>query len=177
METTNKKANTLLLVVGLIVAAAGLCAMVWNMISELPTDIRTINIASIIVCVLTVFYGVSGYNIPHGNVMRVCLLAYACLFAVDIYFLGQSLAPFAKIAILASVVIAAYMAGRLLKKTRNIISFVVVLALQIVGQLTAGPSADAHVTALYWSEIALWCAMGLIYIARFESHIQAGKAE
>ena len=177
MGTTNKKSNTLLLVVGLIIAAAGLCAMVWNMISELPVALRTLNIASIMVCVLTIFYGVSGYNIPHGNVMRVCFLAYACLFAADVYFLGETMAPFDKLASLASIVIAAYMAGRLRKKVRNIISFSVVLVLQIIGQTLSYTGDSAHALALAWSEVALWAAMGLIYLARFDSHIEAGKAE
>ena len=159
--------------------------MVWNMISELPTDFRTINIASIIVCVLTIFYGVSGYNIPHGNVMRICFLAYAFLFAADVYFMEEGMSPVDKIATLISIVAAAYMAGRLRKKVRNIISFIAVFALQLAGQYMTHASFDPsslpfdqiHAILLSWSEIALWSAMGLIYLARFDSHVEAGKAE
>lgn len=193
-KTKGKTAGLVILFAALAVVLFLLIANLFNL-QELPTKITCA--ISLAMCLCALFYGVYGYKIPHGNLIRYLLLAFAAATASE-FLLNPGMQKPMAICILLVVILSAYMAGRLGKNTECKILIALVGALLVavwaLQRFTQPPMMDMMPELpemgmelveerVDWlkdifpadiSRFLTWIALGVAYLFRFDEHKMLG---
>ena len=104
--------------------------MIFNFFVINETPLIITNIITLLLCLAVTFYGVYGYKIPHGNLLRYVILLFALALAAEI-FVNQGISKVCLILTLLACVLSAYTAGRLGKRKEAIVLFSLVAAFLI----------------------------------------------
>jgi len=183
MENNAAKKSNKGLVVGLIIAIVlVIITLVSNIavVIQESTDTRTmagISIANALFVLVYMFYE---YKVPHGNMLRYVMLAFALnlgLFGM-MYYKAEGNHFISTLYIVLSLAVA-FMSGRLGKLKKNKILSIVILALLAVGfalkfiNMEEGLSIFRGISSA--SEIAEWLAIATVYLVRFDAHKESGN--
>lgn len=130
---------------------------------------------------LVFFYGVYGYKIPHGNLVRYLMLILASynIFNVTVSIYRWYKLPWVVLVAgnLAAMLIG-YMAGRLNKFKKNIIIAAIVTVLLLVESFWYVKIPDVEISLLFYLDrslpIFMWLTIMSIYFFRYKEHKQAG---
>ncbi|GEM_PF-3622534 len=136
-------------------------------------------VVPILIYLLLAVYVLVEYRKPHGNLLRVTMLAYALMLAIWSAAQGES-AGCVYILPCTSVIIA-YLSGRLNKIKKNV-WWAAVAALFLIGygimQITmAEVEFNVLKCAHALGALLQWVTLMLAYFSRFEEHKQAGAGE
>lgn len=135
---------------------------------NLPLDIVTIFLYLVVI-----FYALYGYKIPHGNMFRIAMLVFA-------YMLLMTHAEgVMKYALFFCAVIVAYMSGRLHKYEECCAIIIGVLTILVVGSVQLFVNNLDNATSWYYTlaafnPVILWGTFSLAYVVRYQLHREAG---
>ncbi len=146
-------------------------------------SIRSFIVVGIYYC-LVFYYGVYGYKIPHGNLVRYLMLILAAynIFNVTVSIYRWYKLPWVVLVAgnLAAMFIA-YMAGRLNKFKKNIIVAVIVTALLLTECFWPVKIPGVEADALFFLDRSLplfmWLTTMSIYFFRYKEHTKAGLTD
>ena len=126
------------------------------------------------------FYTYYGYKKPHGNNMRYLLLLQAISIAVLVVVNGTTQPAFLTVNYLTSIILVAYMAGRLEHYKQNIVISVIVLISKLISTFyyidvwsKAGTLTFTNAVSCFGSTL-IWLLIVSGYIIRFKLHKEAG---
>ena len=128
-----------------------------------------------------IFYGLWGYKIPHGNLLRYEFIVFA-IMNILVLLTDLQLGLFASYLLAAKALLSIYMAGRLDKIKKNIWIMIAVLVLEIDYDLSFVISLKGSFTS-FISFIALFCGIYMwvalcgAYITRYKLHKEAGLTD
>ena len=131
MKKQNTKAS-----IGLILLFVATAISIVLLIIEFPAltelSMKIGCILSVIICLLALYYGICGYKVPHGNIIRYLLLAFAAVAASELLFNPIMIKPIT-VCLLLITILSSYMAGRLNKnkECKIIIAIVGILLIAI----------------------------------------------
>ena len=178
-----KNIPQLIIVVLLSLAGIATCiiSIFWRMDNYI--SVRSFIVVGVYYC-LVFFYGIYGYRIPHGNLVRYLMLILAAysVFNVTVSIYRWYKLPWIVLVAgnLAAVFIA-YMAGRLHKVKKNIIVAVIVTALLLVNSFWPVKIPGVDVNAFFFLDrslpIFMWLTTMSIYFFRYKEHTEAGLSE
>ena len=146
-------------------------------------SVRSFAVVGIYYC-LVFYYGINGYKIPHGNLVRYLMLILAAynIFNVTVSIYRWYKLPWVVLAAgnLAAMFIA-YMAGRLNKFKKNLIVAIIVTVLLLAECFWPVKIPGVEVDALFFLDrslpILMWLTIMSIYFFRYEEHTEAGLAD
>lgn len=181
--------ESIVLLIQMIITMAGLLiatGFAVNGTDKLPY------IVQISVYILTVFYAVIGYAIPHGNILKYIYMAYA--FAAGLIAATRGSDDLAKVLMVLAALLAAYMSGRLdrIGQNRKIIALVMLLliaraVLTDMGvNVSFGPGAAVCPEEVSpvpeggllpylvpFGELVQWITLAVSYLTRYKNHKEA----
>ena len=168
------------IVVLLSLAGIAVCvtSIFWRMDNYI--SVRSFIVVGIYYC-LVFYYGIYGYKIPHGNLVRHLMLILAAynVFNVTVSIYRWYKLPWVVLVAgnLAAMFIA-YMAGRLNKFKKNIIVAVIVAALLLAECFWPFKIPGVEADALFYLDRSLplfmWLTIMSIYFFRHKEHTVAG---
>ncbi|MBQ7687584.1 MAG: hypothetical protein IJT27_00055 [Clostridia bacterium] len=161
--------------------AVGVVSIFWRLDNFI--SIRSFIVVGAYYC-LVFFYGIYGYRIPHGNLIRYLMLILAAynVFNVTVSIYRWYKLPWIVLVTgnLAAVLIA-YMAGRLNKFKKNILVAALVTALLLVNSFWPDKIPGVEASVLYYLDrtlpVFMWFTIMSIYFFRYQAHTEAGLAE
>ena len=171
MEKKNElgKAALVLLVA---LCALGAILLVVQMCQSREVETTFLSDAIILVMYLMVLsYALQGYKVPHGNVMRFTILAYAVLLSVlfSVFAPAAWLSPLYQI----SAILAGYTAGRL-HKQKECTMVMLFVSVVLLGGALYGASRSGEWNLFH--QPIIWICMMVAYLVRYDEHKQAGEA-
>lgn len=140
-------------------------------------------ITTLIMCVLTFYYAVSNFKVPHGNLLKYLFLAFSVIVFVGLInndtasalarerdYINQLLRGF-------TVISSAYIAGRLDRKKENtillIINSIILLGTSVMNIIVINKTDI--ISLLYLSSFfVLWIDLAIAYLFRYYGHKEAG---
>ena len=130
--------------------------------------------------ILILCYGLFGYKVPHGNLLKYIMLFFALLLVNEMALeAGGKYPNLSSEAILwpisitgICIVIISYIAGRLHKFNQNIFLFSITLVLLVVRALLM--SHYRTIMFANFSDVIIWFDINCAYALRYKQHIQAG---
>ena len=164
-------------------------------LKELPTKISCI--VSAVICLLALYYGISGYKVPHGNMIRYLLLAFAAAEASEFLLNPGMVKPMA-ICLLLTTILSSYMAGRLNKnkECKILIALVGIMLIAVWAmhrfmppalpmgepgpagmEMAQIPERTDWIRDIFPSDISRflsWLVLGVSYVTRYDEHKKAG---
>lgn len=181
-----EKGKGLLQRVGIVVISlAGIAVSILSIIWRLDNfiSIYPFIVVGIYYC-LVFFYGVYGYKIPHGNLIRYLMLVLAVYIistmAVSIYR-WYNLPWVVLVSGNLAAMLIAYMAGRLNKVKQNIIVANIVTAFLLVNSLWQFKIPGVEISVPFYLDrcipVFMWLTIVFIYFFRYKEHIKAGLDE
>ena len=179
-----KKLSTGAVVALILIAVLNILWLICRFVSFTGT-ITVQTIAPIVMLLITAIYAFYGYKKPHGNHVRYLLLIYAVyMSAIVIANQSQTWFPiYGSIANIATVLLSAYMAGRLDKYEQNLIICVAIVVLQIVHiypfmSIYIQRNTMSFVTFFKSvGPVSVWLAISASYISRYKEHKEAGLSD
>lgn len=115
-----------------ILSFAAIVMLILTMVRTYGLPMKISAAAALIMVILSAYYAVEGYKIPHGNLMRYLFLAFAVTFMIESILAQQASMP---MTILTAIIAlgSAYVAGRLGRyKEAGIIMAIVLIALVVI---------------------------------------------
>lgn len=142
------------------------------------------NIGSLVMYGIVLFYLLIGYKVPHGNMFRYSMLVYAILFGI-LHSLPM-VEDFVKAGAFICTALIAHMAGRLHKKEESIQIIIIVEAILLVNSVfmvmlggvattQTGYMVKMPNAILIFNQPMVWACFSLSYLIRFRQHQEAGK--
>ena len=166
----------------ILISLAGIAVCITSIFWRMDNFIspRSFIVVGIYYC-LVFYYGVYGYKIPHGNLVRYLMLILAAynVFNVTVSIYRWYKLPWVVLVAgnLAAMFIA-YMAGRLNKFKKNIIVAVFVTVLLLVECFWYVKIPGVEISVLYYLDrclpIFMWLTIMSIYFFRYHEHTEAG---
>ena len=186
---------------GLLVLLAATAAAIVFLIIELtvlkgaPTKVSCMISAGI--CLLAVYYGISGYKVPHGNMIRYLLLAFAAAEASE-FLLNPGMMKPMSMCVLLTTILSSYMAGRLNKnkECKIIVALVGIMLIAVWAMHRFTPSAmpvgepvppgvgmeqmperTDRIRNFFPNDISRflsWLVLSVSYLTRYDEHKKAG---
>ena len=130
--------------------------------------------------ILILYYGLYGYKVPHGNLLKYLMLFLALLLVNEIalevggkypnLLSDRTLIPAAITGL--CIVMISYMAGRLDRFNKNIYLFAIVLVLLVVRAVMM--SHYRTIMFSNFSDVIIWFDINCAYVLRYKQHKQAG---
>ena len=197
MKTEENTKTSLGLMVLLAATAIAIVFLITELTAamELPTKISCI--VSAVICLLALYYGISGYKVPHGNMIRYLLLAFAAAEASEFLLNPGMMKPMA-ICLLLTTILSSYMAGRLNKnkECKIIIAVVGIMLIAVWAmhrfmppsmpmgepgpagmEMAQMPERTDWIRDIFPNDISRflsWLVLGVSYITRYDEHKKAG---
>ena len=163
-------------VIALVGLAVSIASFIWRLNNALP--IRSFVLAAVYYG-FVFYYGIYGYQKPHGNMIRYLLLILAVYVAYSITIMVErwDISGIIFTASNLAAVFIAYIAGRLNKVSKNIVWAVVITVLLLIKSFW--PIEDnLSVYALFVLDrtmpLFMWATVAFIYFFRYKEHKQAG---
>lgn len=179
----DKISSRVLILILVILSLAGLILSACSLVSASEDNLNMGNdIASVVMYLLVLFYAVSGYREPHGNIMRCCFFLFAVADAVFVIsaVTAESVSLVQLSADLLAIILSAYMSGRLNRFDQNryiLLLVAILLAVRAVSGACAQPSLTILGRILPYSPFLLWLCLSIAYAIRFKEHKDAGAKE
>jgi len=178
MEHTAKKPNGALFAVCIALIAVTLGVIIYA--ATCYIDVFTLVFLCVSGCIslFILYYLLYGYKKPHGNLLRFIMLAFALSMIFDdtLFSVFTAYVPVRTV----TVMLIAYMAGRLNKFEKNRILMPVILVLTVVTAIIITkefPSDETVVNLAVFACPVQWCIVCAAYIARYKQHKEAGLAD
>jgi len=172
-----KKSNNLAVcIICSILTSFGLVANIVSWINGVNSFVMFLDMLDIAIVILIVYYAISGYRKPHGNLLKYIILIYTANYVGLI--LAQSGLPWCCVIHAIIIGILCYIAGRLHRVRQNVILMSIVTALNVIWLVPGfvkGVSTIGSVTPLI-----IWIDICVAYFLRYKEHKLAGlmdKAE
>ena len=176
-----KAKDSIGLIISLLFVFVGLAAnILWFIVNG--TDAPFIPVVMIVLYCFLIYYALSGYKIPHGNLLRYEFIAYSVMnILVLLFYLTHDIAlgRLAAYSLAAKALLSIYMAGRLDKIKKNAWIMIAVLALELVYALSfVIPEKLAFIVFLTaFNGTYMWVALCGAYITRYKLHKEAGLTD
>ena len=143
-------------------------------------------VASVILIVLTFYYAISHFKVPHGNLLKYLFLAFSVIVFVGLINNDTAAALVRKTdyinQILRGIVVisSAYIAGRLDRIKENsillIVNAVILLGTSVMNIVAVHETKIIPI--LYLSSFfILWIDLAVAFILRYKEHKEAGLAD
>ena len=180
MDKRNTRAVWIIIVIALIGLAAAVSALLWQIGEQNVLPFVCVGLFY----VLLLFYGVKGYQKPHGNMIQLLMLILAVYVAVSsVASEGRwiSLSWITRLAGNLAAVFMGFMAGRLNKVEENRYTTVLISVLLCVRclWLLEDLSLTGAELALFILDrslaLLMWITLALVYFFRFKAHKSAGN--
>ena len=134
---------------------------------------------------LLMYYAVTGYKKPHGNLLKYLFLLFTlcCLGSILSIDVEQSMYDIAYNYIRGIVVVmTAYVSGRLDRFKQNVILMSIIGVLMLASSITqilADAELGGGFLGLFWcfTFFLLWVDLMFAYILRYKEHKEAGLAD
>lgn len=130
--------------------------------------------------ILILYYGLFGYKVPHGNLLKYLMIFFALLLVNEMALeAGGKYPNLSSEAIVLPItitgiciIIISYISGRLNRFNKNIFLFTIVLVLLVVRALMM--SHYRTIMFANFSDVIIWFDINCAYALRYKQHIQAG---
>ena len=139
-----------------------------------------------VLCALTIYYAISNFKVPHGNLLKylflvfslMCLVGFLCDDAAESTFKTYTFIN----QILRGVVVifSAYIAGRLDRIKENTVLLVVnglILLVTSIVNIVLYKITDLTLIIFMSSFFILWVNLTIAYIFRYYGHKEAGSED
>ena len=172
----NKK-SIVFVILQVLLSLFGLGIIVWSLcMGDTPRVPLVENVSLGVLYAAGLFYLFYGYKIPHADLFRYVLFAFAVLLGVSL------VTGYSNDTVLYGTVICvalvAYMSGRLHKISEACALIVAVLVLLLVIAFARGSDpaiTDTLEKLLVFNPTVLWAALSIAYLLRFRAHQDIGK--
>ena len=167
--------------IALCIAIAATAYGVYETIRHIGADVPVSK--TMFIClsyILILYYGLYGYKVPHGNLLKYIMLFFALLLVNETTLEASGKYPgLVNEAILLPlaitgicIVIISYISGRLHKFNKNIYLFAIVLVLLVVRAVLM--SSYRTIMFSNFSDVIIWLDINCAYALRYKQHKQAG---
>jgi len=173
-----KKQNPVLLGLCVILTVFTIVLDICTAISSKDSVATFALIAWTCVSFLVLYYILVGYKKPHGNMLRYLLLIMAAVMVIDTFDFSET-ALYTPLRA-ATVLLIAYIAGRLGKINQNKILMPIVWVLIIISGCMLRklqPSTDILKNISFFLDTIIWFVTCAAYFVRYKEHKEAGLTD
>lgn len=154
---------------------------VYETIRHIGADVPTSK--TMFIClsyILILYYGLFGYKVPHGNLLKYLMIFLALLLVNEVALEAGGKYPnlTSETILLPTsitgicIIIISYVSGRLDRFNKNIYLFTVVLVLLVVRAFMM--SQYRTIMFSNFSDAIIWLDINCVYALRYKQHKQAG---
>lgn len=186
-----KKDNLAVLIIICLLAVINIVVAIWTIADVMNVNVVITKAATIVMAIATMYYAVSGYKVPHGNLMKYLFVLYAASIGYTtiarIILFPQNLSALTETISIITIICASFMAGRLYKFKENIVFIIIVAVLAIINigpiyssspiNPNTGDASAVFVVLSSFNKLFTWAALSLAYITRFKAHKEAGMLD
>ena len=182
MNTSKGKKITACVIMGLL-SLAGIYAEIVMCIQRKTFSFTVEAIITCAMFVLIVFYAVSNFKVPHGNLLKYLFLVFAaCSLCGVLSVVTERTSADTVYNALRGVVVllTAFVAGRLDRFKQNVILMSIIGVLMLASSITQiSAELDGDFLGLFWcfTFFLLWADLMFAYILRYREHKEAGLAD
>jgi len=178
----NKSNNLAVCIICGVLTAFGFVASIVSLANGSKGLFNIFVVNDLIYFLISVFigyYAIQGYKKPHGNLLKLIILAYAASFLILIFQCANNGFAWGSVTYTITIGILCYAAGRLHRAKQNLIfmSILTVLILIInIAPLVVGGKPTIGV----FTQVIIWIDICVAYFLRYKEHKEAGlmdKAE
>jgi len=172
-----KKLNILALSCIVLIVLVNLVSLLMFLVENFTIAILILVVAACIEHVFVIYYVLSGYKKPHGNMLRYLMLAYAVTLGINLAVFPAFFTQLDLILSVASLMLIPYIAGRLDKTNQNKVLIPLVFVLLIISEavyLIDLPSPSILIYVRTFGQALEWFAISAAYFVRYKEHKEAG---
>lgn len=179
-----KKSTKMGLIICLTLSVLGMAVTCWSLVNHFLNRSDTVvpivhDTVNFLVYVFVLYYALSGYKIPHGNLLRAEFLVFSVSLVAQVIMPKPDSGVLLTVSTLCTALgalIVAYTAGRLNKIEKNRKLLILSGALLFAGCCLSSMIRDFGIRRMInsFEPIIVSAALGFAYTARFEEHRAAG---
>jgi len=174
-----KKQNIFLSCIVFIVAVNIVSILVF-LAENFTVSILILATAACIEHVFVIYYVLSGYKKPHGNLLRYLMLAYAVTLGINLVAFPAFFSQLDLTLSVASLMLIPYIAGRLNKIKQNKVLIPLVFVLLTISEVAYIIDLKPQTILIYirtFGQALEWFAISAAYFVRYKEHKEAGLTD